>query len=618
MDGSSGYQLIFNGPRDTSPETLRRIKGVFIAELDCSIEEVKKYLDDAPTVIFSTEEEEALKHMATVLESAGGIVSVAGLLQSQSGEKVEEEAEEDELEFTFDLEELTDSKTEKKSQAPKVYSLEFNPEDSPFAEEEESPLLDISEEGPVENDELAETITATGLSLAAEEEEGSPQEAEQLPTLEFDAPSSEVSQEASGTEKLLSEDSTEEPDTSDLDLTFDDDFEPETALQEKRSLDPQVAGELNDGEQWDLSLDEESERTQSEISPELENEEESASPEEVVEEQEAPSTEDDLLIFDLEEVEDREEVEAEAEEQPQSEILETLHELEEDVSAAASTLASFTSTVEVGEAEETRSPPPHTEEITQDAPKEAISPTSSRDEEEVSKDSKERKGIPLPAIASLVAILLLVGNIALFWSNFFAAPQAAIGITEDSLDSIIEATAKRASTERKAKQESTAPVMPLSKIAGDVKTPLGQIWFQFLARGDRIIKGDVTYTAPKPEPLSKLEFGLGTTARPWVHTAEMAGITFTQDELGQSVSSSPVRLFIEQGKDRFREVGHSRILLGYDSETNLIVGELIFGDSEESTPPQESTFSFTGNREEGFLLRGRIPFSTKSSAKVVE
>ena len=78
MTQEPGYQLIFQGPKDESPETLRRIKGVFIAELDCSIDEVKTYLEQAPTVVFSTQQEEELRKVLQVLEAAGGLVTIKG------------------------------------------------------------------------------------------------------------------------------------------------------------------------------------------------------------------------------------------------------------------------------------------------------------------------------------------------------------------------------------------------------------------------------------------------------------------------------------------------------------------------------------------------------------
>ncbi|MCB0330342.1 MAG: hypothetical protein KDD70_11770, partial [Bdellovibrionales bacterium] len=189
MEGQSSLQLIFNGPKDESPETLRRLKGVFIAELDCSIDEVRRFLEEAPLVIYSTEQQTELQKVLKIVEAAGGIVTIAGNAnlseavedspasqpaessESEQGDSKDEGGDNgDELEFTFDLEDLAED--EKKRTSPnKVYQLEFDPDESfgPVKEDrEELPAINGSLAGEATVEPESETVHDDSLEFTPE------------------------------------------------------------------------------------------------------------------------------------------------------------------------------------------------------------------------------------------------------------------------------------------------------------------------------------------------------------------------------------------------------------------------------------------------------------------
>lgn len=70
------FQLIYEGPVDDSPETIRRLKGVFIADLELSSEEVQRILSEAPAVIRGAADQKTLEPIKRALSAAGGRVLI--------------------------------------------------------------------------------------------------------------------------------------------------------------------------------------------------------------------------------------------------------------------------------------------------------------------------------------------------------------------------------------------------------------------------------------------------------------------------------------------------------------------------------------------------------------
>ena len=74
MSDSKEFELVFEGPKDDSPETLTRIKGVMIGDCEMSISDVKEALENAPLTIFRSDNEKELKVHFSNIQAAGGKV----------------------------------------------------------------------------------------------------------------------------------------------------------------------------------------------------------------------------------------------------------------------------------------------------------------------------------------------------------------------------------------------------------------------------------------------------------------------------------------------------------------------------------------------------------------
>lgn len=70
------FELVYEGPADDSPSTLRRLKGAFIADLEFSIEEVQHILMQAPLVIKTAADSKNLESPYRVLKNAGAKVMI--------------------------------------------------------------------------------------------------------------------------------------------------------------------------------------------------------------------------------------------------------------------------------------------------------------------------------------------------------------------------------------------------------------------------------------------------------------------------------------------------------------------------------------------------------------
>lgn len=70
------FELRFEGPKDDSAPTLRRIKGVFVADLEFPASDVQRFLENAPIVIKTADSENDLKKTHELLEKAGAKVLI--------------------------------------------------------------------------------------------------------------------------------------------------------------------------------------------------------------------------------------------------------------------------------------------------------------------------------------------------------------------------------------------------------------------------------------------------------------------------------------------------------------------------------------------------------------
>lgn len=157
MGIDNGFQIIFEGPENDEPSTIRKLKAVFVADLDLSVEQVSSILNSPPSVITVSTSQEELENIVKKLDAAGAKVSVSQVGETVESSKEEistEETPEDETCFEFELD-LDESDEERGEQ--KVYDL--SAPDAHIGTELDAELVDEETVNEVDNllDQLQET-----------------------------------------------------------------------------------------------------------------------------------------------------------------------------------------------------------------------------------------------------------------------------------------------------------------------------------------------------------------------------------------------------------------------------------------------------------------------------
>ena len=75
------YELVFYGPKDDAPETLRELKSSLLTHLNYSAEEAKRILSAAPFTLQIASNKQELKARYIVLKRAGAKVKIVVRLQ---------------------------------------------------------------------------------------------------------------------------------------------------------------------------------------------------------------------------------------------------------------------------------------------------------------------------------------------------------------------------------------------------------------------------------------------------------------------------------------------------------------------------------------------------------
>jgi hypothetical protein len=101
------FELVFKGPVDDSPDTLRKLKASFLADLEFEISDIQKVLENAPITILRSTNELEIKTICAKLKGAGAIVSI--LQPHGEGDLDVSETEEDEFAFEIALDDLDPS-----------------------------------------------------------------------------------------------------------------------------------------------------------------------------------------------------------------------------------------------------------------------------------------------------------------------------------------------------------------------------------------------------------------------------------------------------------------------------------------------------------------------------
>jgi hypothetical protein len=114
------FELVFEGLKDQSPESERKVKSILVGDLELPIPEVQKILSSAPYPFLTAETKTPLLKAMKLLKSAGAEVSI--------NEIEVEDPDEEELLFEVDISELDDKKRSNKN--TKIWEINLDEDDS--------------------------------------------------------------------------------------------------------------------------------------------------------------------------------------------------------------------------------------------------------------------------------------------------------------------------------------------------------------------------------------------------------------------------------------------------------------------------------------------------------
>ncbi len=268
MSSQSRYALLFKGLKDDGSETLRKVKTVFVADLELPIPQIQEILSNPPATILEEESKQKLSITLRKLKAAGALVEII-----QPEEETDGDDDEDEFAFELDLSELAGA-----SKPAKTRVWELNMQDSDETEdlianlEIPSMVSPGSEplDGEIDNEEDEELLEAQ------EEAADTPDQAP--PSIEDFTPEQarSVSVESEDKEDLT----IEEPPSSDSSIAEELDS---SAPEEEEDLtlgEPNLPEEDDEmvGSDWaqqaqELSISNSEQRVDAPIEPELSDDE---------------------------------------------------------------------------------------------------------------------------------------------------------------------------------------------------------------------------------------------------------------------------------------------------------------------------------------------------------
>lgn len=159
MSEANEFKLVFQGPADDSPDTLRRLKGAFIADLDMPASEVQTVLSQPESVIRTAPTEGELVALYKLLKKAGGKVLIVRPLPAALPTSTPSGT----TEITFDLESILQPS-------------------SPPPEEKEAPVYHLTlDDSPTDLAEMVSLAAGEDAEAAGGTESLLPPEPEPLP-----------------------------------------------------------------------------------------------------------------------------------------------------------------------------------------------------------------------------------------------------------------------------------------------------------------------------------------------------------------------------------------------------------------------------------------------------
>ncbi len=166
---SAIFELVFEGPSDSTPETLRRVKSALVVDLSLTVEDARHILEATPSTIISSSDKNDLNAYYSILKNAGAKVLIVKKgddidvdddtpftdkadvwNEAQADTNIVEDAPTEPIEFEFELgnDEILENKNDDTPKITKVYQL---PDEESFDELNQSSLDTHNETNDFEN-----------------------------------------------------------------------------------------------------------------------------------------------------------------------------------------------------------------------------------------------------------------------------------------------------------------------------------------------------------------------------------------------------------------------------------------------------------------------------------
>jgi hypothetical protein len=573
MEGTEQLQLIFYGPKDDSVETLRKVKGAFIGELGLSVDEVKQFLESTPTVIFSTAEANEAHRIVHILQHAGALVEVGEDDDVHSGTESEQS-----YEFTLEFDDLAEESPKAKEPSPtRIYTLDFNPDLESESDTEDSysdsTSLEFESASPTPEEAGLREIQQYDESLSASDAIAVTTVESEKPLLPFDTDESTIGT----TNKAWN-----------LEAPLSLHTEPDDALEKEseRASDSHTP-------EWDLSFESES--------PVSDNEE-------VKETDAFPDSSSTIVALSGEQ-----DISSSTLSVSIDSFHEVLFELPDELVSSEREKSSTVNTTEehpVSSSDEVLPSSPLHETIEDELPLGSlgVTPDPSLPIKRKREQSTYRRGLFLRGLSLGFILCLITVNGFLFWERIHIEPTVP-AFVEKTLENEKPLPLFGTAAERETKPQS--PALKKQSLKGSTTTPFGTIWLYFTMTKDTLMSGEFSFSAQQPKPLTKEEIVEGMSPRPWLHNTEFSISSFTTSKEGESIVEGSIKLFIQQGKERFREIGYMRMITSYNPEAMQLSGTIILLSNDKQASPTAPGFLFTGDQAQGFTLEAQIPFSVQ-------
>ncbi len=574
-DNESQYELVFEGPGDGSPDTLRKLKGAMVADLEMSVAEVQHILESYPLTIKRSESSHDLTIACQLLKNAGG---AAYIVQPKSvSVPVSESTEEFQLEI--DLDEVQKASEPKE----KVFELDMNPdEDNSLAKiiSEFQEDFGFNSEVPNKSSEdltiLPEPETFSATTGAP------PHEAIHAATSE---PANEVSPE-------ISPPKSEEPD----ELLLQSEF-----IQSAPSpLPPPVESFSSGG--WTLELDDQQAKKSDSIgaTPKPASTAEPAAPANVntlnleLDSESTPpalqtaatTTSEKSSAAKAPPALSNDELSLDAEAQNAPEAAPEVKSLKFKSQPPISKLFKNESPAMIVHDEEQKAREPHSKQDghdkknPQDANVNGASEGTQPTQSPSSKSSKRRR--KRPKIPWDVVAPILFGMAALWFGN-----QYYFGSEEDALSTkAVSQLVQKMESEAGAREpeDADAPVIVDEyNIQAAKSNSTATVKWRFARTEDKKIKGTFELTTPASRELNKEEIANGVKRTPWLKKVDLGIINTALDAEGRFEVKTPIKAYVEDNSKILRVSG-TATLKGRLAEDNQLTVEVTILSGIEVPP----------------------------------